>query len=826
MPGLLAVTPPRKTARGREHTTLIAYLTLAGNASLSNAEIRQLTNEATGAFYQANGSMTFAMRHTANEINNKLLARNLSATGQGQQLLGWLVLAAIRENQCTLLLSGPTHAVWVTDGASRHIHDAALSGKGLGSGQSISTYLSQVELHPQDLLVLCATFPRDWEADLLNERPPASLDASYRKLTFTKGDLNAVLIQSQSGHGTITLLKPEVSKARLSKPDGTPALATDTRDKPSTDVAAPIHVSTEDEVAPVLSSPTDVDGINISTQHEAPTPADEPSITEEQLDALADFAAHMVQPSAYAIPPQPENTLPPLKEEAKSNGSRNFPASIPRARTAETEIQVPSEEISEAQMETPAEEESIEPAPRARRRRRVINLNAHAEATRQMAKAMVGGIRTGRRVNEGLRGFLRKFLPRLLPSGDPNQPFVLPTFVLLLIAIIIPIAVVTMSSVVYFRLGQSIQYDELYGQALNTRAQAISETDPVRQRDSWQRVLTYLDRADEYRETNESQSLRVEAQSNLDNLMGVIRLEFVPAFPNGIGNATQISRMTASESDLYMLNAEDGKILHAMFTGRSLELDKSFTCEPGSYGGYQVGTLVDIIALPKVNTLNATVVGIDANGNLLYCAPDQVAQAIPLPPLPNTNWGRITSIATDSSSLYVLDAQKRSIWIYPGKDSTFTDPPTFYFGNEIPANIDSAIDLAVSGDDLYMLHADGHLSTCKFSRLSEVPTRCQDPAPRVDKNPARLDMDVFAPAHFTQMSITNPPNSVILLLDAESQSIFRFAPRSFELQNQIGGYAGKANPFPRRSVSAMAVSPNYVLYLAIGDQVYFATNLP
>ena len=24
----------------------------------------------------------------------------------------------------------------------------------------------------------------------------------------------------------------------------------------------------------------------------------------------------------------------------------------------------------------------------------------------------------------------------------------------------------------------------------------------------------------------------------------------------------------------------------------------------------------------------------------------------------------------------------------------------------------------------------------------------------------------------------------------------------------------------------MAVSPNYVLYLAIGDQVYFATNLP
>jgi len=67
---------------------------------------------------------------------------------------------------------------------------------------------------------------------------------------------------------------------------------------------------------------------------------------------------------------------------------------------------------------------------------------------------------------------------------------------------------------------------------------------------------------------------------------------------------------------------------------------------------------------------------------------------------------------------------------------------------------------------------------------------------------------------------------VILLLDSENQSVFRFSPRSFELQNQVTGYSGKANPFKRGSVNAMAVSPNYVLYLAIGDQVYFAPNLP
>jgi hypothetical protein len=179
----------------------------------------------------------------------------------------------------------------------------------------------------------------------------------------------------------------------------------------------------------------------------------------------------------------------------------------------------------------------------------------------------------------------------------------------------------------------------------------------------------------------------------------------------------------------------------------------------------------------------------------------------------------------DNGNLYVLDAESRSVWVYVGKDSTFLDTPYFYFGNQIP-NIDNAIDLGVSGDDLYLLHADGHLSTCTFSRIAEVPTRCVDPAPLIDNFPAHQDIDVFAQAHFTQMSLTNPPNPVVLLLDSENRSIFRFSPRSLELQNQVTGFAGKGNPFQAGSVGAMAISPNYVLYIAIGNQVYFATNLP
>ena len=812
MPGLLAVIPPRKTARGRERDHFIAYLMLSGNTSLSSAELMKLTNDAAAAFYQTHGPLTSAMRKAADQINAKLLERNRSTTSHGEYALGLLVLAVIKESQCTLLLSGPTHAVWVSDGQSRHIHEPALSGKGLGASQSLTAYLSQVDLHPQDLLVLCGTFPRDWEADLLNERPPASLDASYRKLTFTKGDLNAVLIQAQSGHGTITVLRPEVHAARhATQPK--PAIVTET---PAPQQAEP----------PQNEEPTQLNAVPVPAEIPIQEPAPPTEvITEEKLDALADFAAHIVQPSAYAIPPQAESRIPPPKEEipTTSSGTRGFPSSSPRAKPVEEPAFVEETEVESPPSETPVE--TTPPPGRARRRR--IRSEASVAATRHVAKAMVGGIQTGRRVNERIGGFLQRFLPRLLPSSEVNQPFSLPTYALIFIAVVIPVAVVTVASIVYLRFGQSIQYDELFAQATSAKTQALSETDPIQQRDAWQRVLTHLNEADEYRETEESKQLRSEAQFQLDILLGIVRLEFVPGFPNGLGDAIQISRMAASESDLYMLDAKEGKILHARFTGKSLELDNAFNCRPDFYDGYQVGPLIDLLTLPKVNTLNASVMGIDSAGTLLYCAPDQLPKAIPLSGLPgDIDWGNLTSVALDSDNLYVLDAPSRAVWVFPGKDTTFLDTPYFFFGNEIPPNIDSAIDLAVVGDDLYMLHADGHLSTCTFSRISGVQTRCQDPAPRVDEYPAHRDLDIFGMANFTQMTMTSPPNLVILLLDSASQSVFRFTPRSFQFQNRVTGFAGEANPFQSGPARAMAVSPNYVLYLAIGDQVYFASNLP
>jgi hypothetical protein len=822
LPGLLAATPPRKPARGRDKDSLVLYLMLSGNAEFSNAEMKLLLGTAAGLFYQTAGSLTSAMRKTVENINTALLERNLSTTSRGQYALGLLVIVVVRENTCTISLTGPAHVVWVGDGQQRHIYDPALSGKGLGTGQGVRSYLSQVEFRSNDLIALCGKFPKDWEADLVNSRPPATLDASYRKLTYTKGDLHAALIQPKTGQGMITILKPDVSALRVSQPPIDTAHKNPVSTTEETVEPEETLMQNDDKVAHIDSS--DPEFATDLAMGESEFSPEEPQITDEELDVLADFGAHMVQPSAYAIPIQPEVNYPNEDKPAVASsptGPHSFPPSIPRATHGEPEVDInleedlDNDEVDESQTEDEVTTTSL----------KADKPSAHAEAARQMAKVMSSGIKSGRRLNERAGNFLRNFIPKLLPGSDSRKPLVIPTYVMLSMALIIPVLVAVVSWVIYDKYGLNERYNELYQLALAASSQASSETDPGRQRDAYNKVLENLDQAEQYRETDNTKLLRADTQAKLDNLMGIIRLEFIPAFTNGLGNSTEISRMAANESDLYMLDAERGDVLHAAFTGRSLELDGAFNCQPGTYGGYQVGTIVDILALPKVNAVGASVLGIDTAGNLLYCSPGQVPQVFPLPPLPNINWGRITSFVLDNDRLYILDSETRAVWVYNGRDSTFLDPPYFFFSNQIP-QIENAIDLAVSSDDLYLLHTDGRISTCTFSRIAEVPTRCVDPAPRIDNFPAHQDIDIFAQAHFTQISLTNPPNPVILLLDSVNQSVFRFTPRSLELQNQISGFAGKASPFQQRSIGAIAISPNYVLYLAVGNQVYFATNLP
>ena len=766
LPGLLAVTPPRKPARGREHDRLVVYLVLTGNATLSTAEYLQLTSQTASKFFETPGALTTAMRTAAEALNHTLLDRNLGSTGRGQYVIGWLVLAVLRGTQCTLLQSGPTHIYMLGSEAITHTHDPALSGRGLGLSQATPAYFTQNDLQPGDRLIFSGKLPDKWEG-ALNQVGRDSIEATRRKLlSLSQDDVNAVIISAKEGVGELSVMRPAPS-ARPATKETPSAPPTGTENLPPLDEQESVSL-----VGPLEPSMPD----NVEA--------------EDEMDEFT--------PSAYGIPPQAEEGGLPEIEQVLPE----FPASIPRASSggADEPEAPPLREMDEPIMDEP--EEPRQPS----------------EATRQVARGLVGGIRASRRMGDAFTRNLSKFLPNLVPSSEGSTAS--SSLIMIFIAIIIPLLVVTAGVTVYLRFGRSYQYDNLYLQAEGARTQAISATDPARQRDGWQAVLFYLDKAEGYRTTPESEALREEAQTNLDQLLGIQRLNFYPAFASGVN--AQISRLAANETDLYMLDAVRGRVLHASQVGRTFELDGAFRCEQGDYGEYHVGPIVDILILPRLNSMNAAVLGIDAGGNLLYCSPGQVGQAIPLA-VPDTNWGRVTGFTYDGGNLYVLDAPSRAIWVYTGQDASFIERPYFFFGGQIP-EIEDSIDLVVNGDELYLLHADGHLSTCSYSRLDTVPTRCDDPAVLVNNIPAYQDIDLFGGAHLTQMMLTSPPDSTLVLLEADNRSVMRISPRTLELQNQIYPMPGTSvQPGP---AGAMTVNPNRVLFLAVDDQVYFATDMP
>jgi len=749
LPGLLGMTAPRKAARGREDDRLIVYITLNGNTSFSTAEYQQLATKTASRFFETPGALTSALRAGTQALNDLLLERNLNSTSQGQYVIGWLTLAALRGSQCTLLQAGPTHTFLIKRENMRHIHDPALSGKGLGLGQAINFYLSQSELQPGDRMIFSDNPSPRWEAALKDGFRLSSLEAARRRLfALAHGDINSVLIHVAEGHGELNILHPAPSEKNASSP--------------------PIRT----ESLPPSSSPDSEPGLEpaFSKTNEAPA-------------------------SAYAIPVQ-------------EKPEQEFPASIPRLQTPPPEEFPPLMEMDDDIM---PEAEAEEPAPRKPSR-----------ATRQVAKTLVGGMQAWRRMSDSLARRIGRFLPNLLPGSETSSSSALSNMSMVFIAIAIPLLVVTLASVIYLRFGHSYQYDNFITQAETARTKAVSAGDPARQRDGWQSVLFYVNRAEEYRTTPESQAMRLEAQTNLDELLGIQRLEFFPAFSGSTG--VQISRLAANDTDLYLLDAEQGRILYASQTGgRGFEINTSFRCEPGAYGGYQVGTLVDILILPRLNSMNATVLGTDANGNLLYCAPGQVPQAIPLP-LPDTGWGRVTTFTFDSGNLYVLDSESRALWVYIGKDGSFVDRPYFYFGGQIP-EIDNVIDLVVDGDQLYLLHADGQLTTCSYSRVEGVPTHCESPSQLTNLFPAYEDIHLLEQAHITQMQLTAAPNSTLALLDVDTRGILRLSPHSMELQNQIRPALDSETSMPTGPASAMTFSTNHTLFIAVDDRVYFAMNV-
>ncbi len=745
LPGLLGQSPPKKAARGREQDRLLVYLTLAGNVAYSTADYAQITADLASRYYETPGSVTFAIKASVEWLNASLAEKNMRTTGQGQFIMGALVLGVLRGSSLYFAQSGPTHVFWMAAGGGiKHFYDAPLAGKGLGLSQTAKMYFAQTELGASDRMLMCAALPPNWEKALMDEQSPVSADVLRRRLmAATQTNVSAALLYLSEGSGQVTLMR-----------QGGTAPAETVAETPKATVVAEKAV----EVAP------------------APLVAEKPVSFEPP---------ELPEPALEDTPAEPEV----LK--------------IPRV----VRRQVPPEEYS-------PEPKQLIAAPRNETAQKI---------GRGTARLAARGIHSSREAFQKLGQGFSQFIPRMLPDdeGPASRRASWPLF----IALLIPILVVMAASTVYFEFGQAAQYEMYYQHAVNAGLETIGVQNPTELRVKWQATLDWLDKAEDYRITADSTRLRQDAQHRLDVLDRVLRLNFQPAFTSQLSKSLRVTEMAASDTDIYMLNNIDGSVMRGTLNGLAYEL-QDFDCKPGVYDGIMVGQLVDIVALSRSNPSGATLLGIDSIGNLLYCQPGEKPRSAALQ-MPDFGWGRVTAVSYDANNLYVLDPSKNAVWVYFSQpDMTFPDKPLLFFEEQIPPMGD-VLSMAVNGDDLYLLHADGHLTTCTLSRISTSPTRCVEPATFIDTRPGFESGQKLADGVFTQVVFTPAPDPAVTLLEPYTQSIFRFSARALELQSQIRAQAGKANPFPdREPITAMTFSLNKVVFVFVGGNLYFAVNTP
>lgn len=407
---------------------------------------------------------------------------------------------------------------------------------------------------------------------------------------------------------------------------------------------------------------------------------------------------------------------------------------------------------------------------------------------------------------------IQKGIVKLLPEdGDFN----LPSSTMIWVAAMVPIVVVLLVSILYFQVGRGQLYTNNYNRAQASAAVASAIDDPNEARNSWELALQYAQKAASYDENEEVNAILLQAQGALDEMDSIERLDFQLALFDDLPEDVKIKQMLATNTELFMLDANEGKVLRAFLTGGGYQLDDQFQCGPGPFGAFIVGSIIDIALLPSNNPLEASIVAMDANGNLVYCIIDERPSAKVLE-VPDSSWGNPIAIAVENENLHVLDPLTNAVWLYFGDEFSYVEAPRFFFGADVPS-MQQAIDFDLQANDLYILNLEGEIALCRFSDDTDNPTKCEDPAEYQDSRPGHENGSQIEGAHFLQIQVTDPPEPSVYLFDPIAHSVYQFSLRL----NLVRQFKAK-NVLEEGVASAFAINPNRAIFLAFDHQLYIA----
>jgi hypothetical protein len=407
---------------------------------------------------------------------------------------------------------------------------------------------------------------------------------------------------------------------------------------------------------------------------------------------------------------------------------------------------------------------------------------------------------------------------RMAPGlAEPPSPSAISSRMLVATAVAVPLIVVAIAAAVYFGRGRSQQFDTYVLEAAAAIQVAQMKTDPEQARVDWDAALRFLDKAETYGTSDEATAMRQLVQETLDTLDLVVRLDFRSVVSGGFSPNALITSLAASATDLYVFDSVNQVMWHSWGAPeRGQQIDSAFECLNGPDSYPELDVLVDIVIQAEPGALGAEgVVGVDADGSLIYCAPERQPALAQLTQ-PDLGWGRIQAIDVFNETLYVLDVGTNAVWIYNAVGGLFSGTPELFFVEEV-RDLGGALDLAMAGDELFILYADGRLDRCRrFPEAERIRVECDQDAKFQDDRPGHEASAQIPGAIAAEMSYSPPPEPSLFFLDTFSNSIYHYSLRLV--------YQGRYTPLQPfiEEITTLALGPPNDLYLAVGAHVYHA----
>lgn len=517
----------------------------------------------------------------------------------------------------------------------------------------------------------------------------------------------------------------------------------------------------------------------------------------------------VLRPKLGEEKPAPQSVEPPVEEQLVPQTRIASPLATLRGRLgkSKTPDAVPSPSVqtdspSPQQEEQPQQPSHTPASPSVRDKIRQLPIGkillTFGRAVRSALRTIVAGLAT--------------LAKRTLPD---EKMLNLPSWLLGLIAVSVPIMVVIFASVIYLERSGKIAFTNYYEQAQAQVEQAVSIEDEVAYSRALHAALENLEQAHKYKETEDSKALYKQIRDELDVLDRVVRLDYQPLFSHGLASDVVVTEMVVDTyGDLYLLNQTEGNVIKVA-NNNGYQVDKDFVCGPILEGYKRVGPLVDIVPLSPTRSDGATILGIDAMHTMILCGQNG---DVPNDIFEDTSYtlprGPVKAMALSegsSENIYILDPREQLVLIEYQRENYRMGIE--YFSEIDAPDLSDAIDLAANDGELYILHEDGHITKCVIPSPNTAPN-CNSPLKFSDDRVGGVSESTMAWTGFTAMKYRAQLGLRLYLLDAEQQAVYSFTPQ-LKYQEQfrpVQEFTGIATAF--------TIEKREHIFLAIGNQIY------